>query len=225
MADIKDRIISLRLEKNMTQSQLAKALKISPSSIGMYEQGRRKPSYELLEEISDYFNVDMDYLMGRSEIKNRYQAGMKYEWEENKKPSTSNIDMNYIYEEAEFMKIPLYNSISAGYGSCESDFIEMIAVPGLRGNETDYFAIKVKGDSMEPKIPNASTIIIRKDVMIENGEIGAFYHNEDNVVKQKKKIKDKFILHSFNLAYEDRVINEFDEFKEYGKVVKVMIDL
>ncbi len=82
MADIKDRIISLRIEKRMTQGQLAEALKISPSSIGMYEQGRRKPSYELLEEISDYFNVDMDYLMGRSDIKNKYQAGLKYDWED-----------------------------------------------------------------------------------------------------------------------------------------------
>lgn len=85
MAEIKDRIVSLRNEKNITQSQLAEELDISPSAIGMYEQGRRKPSYELLEEICDYFNVDMDYLMGRSDIKNRYQAGLKYDWEENSK--------------------------------------------------------------------------------------------------------------------------------------------
>ena len=84
MAEIKDRIVSLRNEKNITQSQLAEELNISPSAIGMYEQGRRKPSYELLEEICDYFNVDMDYLMGRSDIKNRYQAGLKYDWEEEK---------------------------------------------------------------------------------------------------------------------------------------------
>ena len=84
MAEIKDRIVSLRNEKNITQSQLAEELNISPSAIGMYEQGRRKPSYELLEEICDYFNVDMDYLMGRSDIKNRYQVGLKYDWENKK---------------------------------------------------------------------------------------------------------------------------------------------
>lgn len=85
MTEIKDRIISLRNEKKLTQSQLAKELDISPSAIGMYEQGRRKPSYELLENICDYFNVDMDYLMGRSDIKNRYQAGLKYDWEKEDK--------------------------------------------------------------------------------------------------------------------------------------------
>lgn len=222
MAEIKDRIVSLRNEKNITQSQLAEELNISPSAIGMYEQGRRKPSYELLEEICDYFNVDMDYLMGRSDIKNRYQAGLKYDWED-KKQEDSNIDMNNI--NTDYIMIPLYESISAGYGASNSEFIEMIPVFGLKKNGTTYFAVKVEGDSMEPKIPNGSTIIIKKDIQIENGEIGAFNLNDENFVKQKKLVKDKLILHSFNLAYEDKVVNEFDDFIEYGKVIKVMIDL
>ena len=222
MAEIKDRIVSLRNEKNITQSQLAEELNISPSAIGMYEQGRRKPSYELLEEICDYFNVDMDYLMGRSDIKNRYQAGLKYDWEE-KKQEDSNIDMNTV--NTDYIMIPLYESISAGYGASNSEFIEMIPVFGLKKNGTTYFAVKVEGDSMEPKIPNGSTIIIKKDIQIESGEIGAFNLNDENFVKQKKVVKDRLILHSFNLAYDDKVVNEFDDFIEYGKVVKVMIDL
>ena len=222
MAEIKDRIVSLRNEKNITQSQLAEELNISPSAIGMYEQGRRKPSYELLEEICDYFNVDMDYLMGRSDIKNRYQAGLKYDWE-NKKEEKSNLNIDTI--NTDYMMIPLYESISAGYGASNSEFIEMIPVFGLKKNGTTYFAVKVEGDSMEPKIPNGSTIIIKKDIQIENGEIGAFNLNDENFVKQKKVVKDRLILHSFNLAYDDKVVNEFDDFVEYGKVVKVMIDL
>jgi transcriptional regulator len=222
MAEIKDRIVSLRNEKNITQSQLAEELNISPSAIGMYEQGRRKPSYELLEEICDYFNVDMDYLMGRSDIKNRYQAGLKYDWED-KKQEDSNIDMKTV--NTDYIMIPLYESISAGYGASNSEFIEMIPVFGLKKNGTTYFAVKVEGDSMEPKIPNGSTIIIKKDIQIESGEIGAFNLNDENFVKQKKVVKDRLILHSFNLAYDDKVVNEFDDFIEYGKVVKVMIDL
>ena len=222
MAEIKDRIVSLRNEKNITQSQLAEELNISPSAIGMYEQGRRKPSYELLEEICDYFNVDMDYLMGRSDIKNRYQAGLKYDWED-KKQEDSNIDMKTV--NTDYIMIPLYESISAGYGASNSEFIEMIPVFGLKKNGTTYFAVKVEGDSMEPKIPNGSTIIIKKDIQIESGEIGAFNLNDENFVKQKKVVKDRLILHSFNLAYDDKVVNEFDDFIEYGKVVKVMIYL
>jgi len=222
MAEIKDRIVSLRNEKNITQSQLAEELNISPSAIGMYEQGRRKPSYELLEEICDYFNVDMDYLMGRSDIKNRYQAGLKYDWED-KNEEKSNLNIDTI--NTDYMMIPLYESISAGYGASNSEFIEMIPVFGLKKNGTTYFAVKVEGDSMEPKIPNGSTIIIKKDIQIESGEIGAFNLNDENFVKQKKVVKDRLILHSFNLAYDDKLVNEYDDFKEYGKVVKVMIDL
>ena len=108
MAEIKDRIVSLRNEKNITQSQLAEELNISPSAIGMYEQGRRKPSYELLEEICDYFNVDMDYLMGRSDIKNRYQAGLKYEWEDKKEEK----DIFSQLTEEELAKLEKFNNMS-----------------------------------------------------------------------------------------------------------------
>lgn len=110
MAEIKDRIVSLRNEKNITQSQLAEELNISPSAIGMYEQGRRKPSYELLEEICDYFNVDMDYLMGRSDIKNRYQAGLKYDWE-NKKEEKENDIFSQLTDE-ELVKLEKFKNMS-----------------------------------------------------------------------------------------------------------------
>lgn len=48
----------------MTQEMLAEKLNISRSSIGMYENGEREPSLELLEKIADLFNVDMNYLLG-----------------------------------------------------------------------------------------------------------------------------------------------------------------
>lgn len=222
MTDIKDRIFILRTENSLTQEQMAKIFKVGISTISMWEKGERIPRPKLLQELCDYFNVDMDYLMGRSDIKNRYQAGLKYEWED-KKEEKSNFNIDTI--NTDYMMVPLYESISAGYGASNSEFIKMIPVFGLKKNGTTYFAVKVEGDSMEPKIPNGSTIIIKKDIAIEVGEIGAFNLNDENFVKQKKLVKDKLILHSFNLAYEDKVVNEFDDFKEYGKVVKVMIDL
>lgn len=222
MTDIKDRIIALRTEKNMTQGQLAEELDISPSSIGMYEQGRRKPSYELLEKISDYFNVDMDYLMGRSDIRNKYQAGLKYDWEDKLrkkiKQEESNIDMNTIINGDEFTMIPLYDSISAGYGSEEAEFIEMIAIPSLK-NPHECFAVRVKGDSMEDKIEENSIIIVRRDCYIDDGQIGAFLYNERSVVKQKKIYGNTIVLHSYNDKYKDLIIDENTDYKEYGKVI------
>lgn len=57
---------TLRRAKGLTQEELAKALKISRSTIGMYENGSREPDYETLELIADFFNVDIDYLLGRT---------------------------------------------------------------------------------------------------------------------------------------------------------------
>lgn len=62
-----DKILKmLRNEKNMSQQELADALGISKSSINMYERGERQPNFETLETIADYFNVDIDYLLGRT---------------------------------------------------------------------------------------------------------------------------------------------------------------
>lgn len=58
---------SLRTAKCLTQEELAKILKISRSTVGMYENGSREPDYETLELIADFFNVDIDYLIGRTD--------------------------------------------------------------------------------------------------------------------------------------------------------------
>ena len=61
------RLAELRKANNMTQEQLAAKLNTSRSRIGMYEQGRRQPDFETQEAIADLFNVNIDYLFGRSD--------------------------------------------------------------------------------------------------------------------------------------------------------------
>lgn len=61
----------IRLNRSMTQGDLADALNISRSSISMYENGEREPDFETLELIADYFNVDMNHLLG-SETNQEY---------------------------------------------------------------------------------------------------------------------------------------------------------
>ena len=196
-----------REELNLSQEELAEKMNYkSKTSIHKIEVGITDLPLSKVKELAAVLNTTPAYLMG---------------WEDKKEKENINIDTI----NTDYIMIPLYESISAGYGASNSEFIKMIPVFGLKKNGTTYFAVKVEGDSMEPKIPNGSTIIIKKDIQIENGEIGAFNLNDENFVKQKKVVKDRLILHSFNLAYDDKVVNEFDDFIEYGKVVKVMIDL
>lgn len=65
-----DRLKSLRTSSDMTQEDLAKATGLKRSAIGMYESGKRKPDYETLEVFADYFNVDMNFLLGKSNTSN-----------------------------------------------------------------------------------------------------------------------------------------------------------
>lgn len=57
------RISQLRRERNMTQRDLARALNVSPSAIGMYEQGRRQPSADLIVAICREFSVSTQWLL------------------------------------------------------------------------------------------------------------------------------------------------------------------
>ena len=63
--EFKDVLKKLRKDRALSQIELAGKLDVSPGLIGMYETGKRKPSYELLEAIADFFNVSTDYLQGR----------------------------------------------------------------------------------------------------------------------------------------------------------------
>lgn len=58
----------LRMQNKLSQAQLAKQLNISPSALGMYEQGRRVPSLDMLIKLSEYFHVSLDYLITGSEF-------------------------------------------------------------------------------------------------------------------------------------------------------------
>ena len=67
MKTFKDVFKELRQSRDLTQTELAKQLKISRSTVGMYEAGNRVPHREDLENIADFFNVDIDYLLGRTD--------------------------------------------------------------------------------------------------------------------------------------------------------------
>lgn len=69
MEGLANRLRKLRKENNLTQADLANELSFSKTTIANYEQGLRTPNIETLNEISNYFNVSFDYLLGKSNKK------------------------------------------------------------------------------------------------------------------------------------------------------------
>jgi transcriptional regulator with XRE-family HTH domain len=57
------KIAGLRTAKGLSQTALAKRLQISTSAVGMYEQGRRTPSLEMVVRLAKEFQVSCDYLL------------------------------------------------------------------------------------------------------------------------------------------------------------------
>lgn len=72
MAKFSERLRSLRKNCGLSQQKLADSLgTVSKSSINMYERGAREPGLETMEAFADFFNVDLDFLYGKSDVPNR----------------------------------------------------------------------------------------------------------------------------------------------------------
>lgn len=64
------RLKELRESKGITQQELAKIMNLSQQTIGHYEVGRAKPDADTLNHLADYFGTTVDYLLGRTNIRN-----------------------------------------------------------------------------------------------------------------------------------------------------------
>lgn len=186
----------LRERKEMTQQQLADALKISRSTIGMYEKGNREPDFETLELIADFFNVDMGRLIGNLTPK-------KGNW------------------------IPVLGSVRAGLPvEAVENIIDYEEISEEMARQGDFFALQIKGDSMEPKISDGDVVIVRKQPDVESGEIAIVLVNGDEAtIKKVQKFTGGINLVPSNPAYEVKTFTnqqiETLPVKILGKVVEL----
>lgn len=71
MSNFNKQLKILREERGLSQRELAEKIALSKSSINMYERGEREPGIETLKRIALFFNVDIDYLLGKSTIRRK----------------------------------------------------------------------------------------------------------------------------------------------------------
>ncbi|MBR1529453.1 MAG: helix-turn-helix transcriptional regulator [Oscillospiraceae bacterium] len=64
----------LRHQKGLTQQELADYLHVSKGTVGMWETGRREPDIEILSRLADFYQVSVDYLIGREQISDIQQT-------------------------------------------------------------------------------------------------------------------------------------------------------
>ena len=63
-----ERLKQLRKEKGLTQIEFAKAIGVSGGTVAMWETGKRRPSFEMLNVLTDFFDRSLDYILGTSDV-------------------------------------------------------------------------------------------------------------------------------------------------------------
>lgn len=169
MSEFKNILKSLRKNNNLTQTQLANAVGLTYSTISMYERGDREPDFKRLKMLANYFDVSTDYLLG-------------------KKTSIINSPPTVT---AEFITFPVIGEIAAGYNSIalENWSGDTVDIPAsfLKGHSSsEFFVLKVKGDSMYPMYQeNDKVLILKQSALNHSGQVGAVLYDGELATLKK----------------------------------------
>lgn len=97
MATLGSRIKGLREKNNISQKDFATKIGVSNVVLSRYESDERKPDYEILQKIADFFEVSTDYLLGRI---NNLSTGTKIDKDEAEfQAFANNPELNVFYKE------------------------------------------------------------------------------------------------------------------------------
>lgn len=206
MATFSDRLKTLRKQKKLTQSELADKLSIgefefSPSTISMWENGKRTPPLKTLDLIADFFNVDMDYLRGTKDTISRINPST-YQLEEHKPTWSDNVEPVAL-PKGKAVRIPVLGNVAAGVPiEAIEDILDWEEIPEAMSAQGEFFGLKIKGDSMEPRIKSGDVVIVRQQPDAESSEIVIATVNGDSATcKKLVKYNDGIGLISSNPAY------------------------
>lgn len=214
MANFGSILKNLRLSRNITQGELAAKLGISRSAVGMYETGGREPDFEMMEAIADIFNVDMDYLMGRSQVERKHPIT----------PPNSEIPPGF-QPMPEMDIVPLVGRIACGTPITAEENIErMVCVPS-KWHAT--FTLTCEGTSMEPRIHDGDLVAIRSQPTVENGEVAAVRIDGEATLKRVYLHQGFIELRAENPAFESIILakEEMSTVTIEGKAVGLCRDI
>lgn len=211
--NIGDLIHNQRKALHLTLEEVGKAVGVSKSTVKKWETGyisnMKRDKIALLANI---LQIDPTEL-----INDNIGA------DNNELREPSNIG-GVISQGGSIYSIPVFETVSAGFGAYASNEI-IDYIPVLINNPYDVkstIAIKVKGDSMYPKIEDGDVIIVRKQTSVDSGDIAVLLlDNEEGLVKKVIYGKDWIELISVNPEYKTRRFEKEEvlRLRVVGKVI------
>ena len=171
-----ERLKTLRIQRKMTQSELAKKIYISQPANSKYEVGTASPNPETLSKIADALDVSVDYLLGSDS-----------------QPARPG-----------YIRIPVLGRVAAGIPiDAIEEVIDWEDISAEAAGDGEYFGLQIKGHSMEPKISDGDVVIVRRQPDVDSGDIAVVLVNgDDATVKRIKKSPQGVTLIPSNPAYE-----------------------
>lgn len=205
------KIYNLRIQKGLTLEELGNMVGVGKSTVRKWENGMiANMKRDKILKVSEALDTTPAYLMG---------------WEEEEKI----ISLNNVYQ-IELKRFPLLGEIACGVPKYTNEDRESYVMTG-----TDIkadFCLKAKGDSMvNARIHDGDIVFIRKQDIVDNGEIAAVVVNNDSEATLKRFYyyaeKCMVILKAENPAYEDMIFTneELDNFHVLGKAVAFQSDV
>lgn len=181
-----NRICELRKKSGFTQKMLAEKLKVDQSAVSYWESGRAFPDTQKQIMLADIFGVSIDYVLGR-DVPTGAPPELRYD-------SASSLTTSKT------KTVKVYSSVNSATGLTNDDAI--IGTEDIPADwEGEYFAIKVKGDSMSPRYLDGDTVIIRRQAGCENGQDALVF-----IGKQEGTLKKVFL--DFNHTITLKPINQ-----------------
>lgn len=209
----------LRESRGMTQDKLADKLNTSRQSISRYEIGERKANQDILFELADIFNVSINDFFPPVGSSNDISA-IYNQLEQPRQKEVYSFAERKLEEQQNLIPFPVHGDTAAGTAIDYGDPIVEDKLVSHVPNGADM-ALNVKGDSMEPDIPDGSIVFYKRQQNVENGEIAIVELEREGVTCKKVKFdyeNEKIILESLNEKYEDMVFDN-DQIRILGRVI------
>lgn len=189
MAEFHQQLKKAMSIRNISQAELCEKTKIPKSAMSQYVSGSFKPKQERTYLIAKALNVNEAWLMGYEDVSMEPQ-----QLESNITP----LDQSDVY------RVPVFESVSAGFGAYASDYIVDYMPVYIKNpaDAKDMLCIKVKGNSMYPKIEDGDIVVVRKQSSVDSGSIAVvLIDNEEGLVKKVVYDEDFIELISINPEY------------------------
>ena len=201
-----NRIRRIREERGIAQKVLAIAMGVSAPTVSNWESGTKQPSNKNIQKLAEFFGVSTDYLLGREDTPFESLLG---------KPSPGAV------------RIPVLGRVAAGtplYAA--EEIIDWEEIPEAMAQGHEFFALKIKGQSMEPHICDNDVVIVRRQSSCDSGNVAIVLVNGDEATCKRVKFTPQGItLISSNPEFEPMFYTQKEAAELPVEILGVVVEL